>query len=785
MKRVVLTLVAALLSVTAMAQTCPVNINGISAQAAAVKGGAKDALPDWTPISQNVTATDINGNTISTADIMASGKAMVIDFSAVWCSWCWVMHQNGILDAIKTQLGNEVEVLWVEADPTTTPGQGITGGTGSQGDWTVIYNTSTPVPYPVIDDASFTNIIGGSSAISGYPTVVFVSPTGYWCDVYGTDWGFGPYNATDAVSAVTALLSSYPQAGEVPQVAINAKRAAFVNTPVPFSANIVSVDPIDSINWTFPGADNTTGTGATPTAPSWSTAGNYTVSCRVVNTTGGTTATHDIIIRDGWSWGDEMDYTEGGSFESAIGLQSGAVFEWGIIYPAELMAGRNYATKVSAYINVAGEYTVRIYQGGTSAPQTLLFEAPYTVSQTGQWYDFTLPGGVTLDPTKSMWVTLATTGYAAAYTTYNEDPNSSMLTLNGEWYTLSDATSGSYEGTWMIKTTTSAVAPAFDFLLSGPTAGNTGDALTFNVSGPADGTYSWTLDGATPATATGMTATATWAAGGNYTVTVNGTSAAGGSPVTRTLQVNITSCEITSLPYNEGFENGLGCWKTIDADGDGYIWMDQGFDGHSGNCIGSASFINNIGVLTPDNWLISPNFTVPYGGATLEWWEYGVDQNDYADHYSVYVSVNGGDQPSDFTSGLIFSGAPTAPKTWVKHSRNIDGGLAGRSVRVAFRHHDVTNMYWLLIDDLKITSGSTAAIDDINTINVDFYPNPVNDKLYISEEVNEVSVLDVNGRTVVSDKNTRVVDMSELSNGVYFVRVITDEGIATKKIVKK
>ena len=779
MKRVVLTLVAALLSIAAMAQTCPVNINGLSAMNAA-KGGAKDALPTWAPISQNVTATDINGNTISTADIMNSGKAMVIDFSAVWCSWCWVMHQNGILDAIKTQLGTDVEVLWVEADPSTTPGVGLTGGGSSQGDWTVLYNTTTPVPYPIIDDASFTNLIGGSSVITGFPTVVFVSPTGYWCDVYGTDWGFGPYSASDAVTAVSALLNSYPRAGELPQVAINGKRAAFVGTSVPFSATIVSVDPIDSINWTFTGADNPTGTGATPTAPTWSTAGNYTVSCRVVNSTGATTANHDITIRDGWSWGDEMDYTEGGEYVSAIGLQSGAEFEWGILYPAELMTGRSYATKVSAYINsgVTGTYTVRVYQGGTTAPQTLLYEYPFEVTQSGQWVDFNILGGLALDPTQSMWVTLSTSGYAACYTTYNEDPNSSLLTMNGTWYTLSDATSGYYEGTWMIKTTTSDVRPAFDFILSGPTSFVNGATKDFVINGPSDATYNWTLQGATPATATGLTASASWANPGTYTISVEGSLS--GTNLTKTLDVTVIDGSIT-LPFNETFEGDLAYWTAIDADGDGYTWMDAGFDGHNSNtAIGSASYINNIGVLTPNNWLISNPFQVPAEGATIEWWEYGVDNNDYADHYSVYVS-NGGDQPSDFTTA-IFTGEPTAPKTWVKHSRFIP---TTGNTRVAFRHHDVTNMYWLLIDDIKITAGNTAAIDDVNTAKVDFYPNPVNDKLYISEEVLEVSVVDVNGRTVANGKNTRVVDMSELSNGVYFVRVITDNGIATKKIVKK
>ena len=784
MKRFVLTLTAALLSFAAIAQTCPANNNGFSIQNPVVKPMTKD-LPEWHPISQNVTATDLNGNTISTASIMASGKAMVIDFSAVWCSWCWVMHQNGILDAIKSQLGSQVEVLWVEADPSTTPGQGLTGGTGSQGNWTVTYNTTTPVPYPIIDDASFTDLIGGSSVIEGYPTVVFVSPTGYWCDVYGTDWGFGPYSASDAVTAVSNLLTSYPQAGVIPQISISGKSGAFVNQAVQFSANIISVDNVTDISWSFPGANTTTATGATPAAVTWTTAGTYTVTLSVTNTTGTATATHTITIRDGWTWGDEMDYTDGGAYETSIGYGGNGDIHWGVMYPANLVAGRNYLTKASLFVNdgSTGNYELMIYQGGETAPQTLVYDGNYNVTESGHWVDFPILGGLTLDQTKSLWVTFHCNGvnYPATLTTYVEDPNTDLLNYNGEWVHLGAISS--FVNTWMIKATTSATRPAFDFEINGNSSFMMGETVEFSITGPSDATYNWTLQGATPASATGTTASASWATAGNYTITVQGTLT--GSAVTKNFDVTVIDGTIV-LPFNEGFENGLNYWSTIDADGDGYTWMDAGFDGHnSESAIGSASYINNVGVLYPDNWLISNQFAVPASGATIEWWEYGVDNNDYADHYSVYVAANGGNQPSDFTSGLLFSGAPTAPKTWVKHNRNISADLAGHTVRVAFRHHDVNNMYWLLIDYVKIVAGNSAGISETGAAKIDFYPNPVVDKLYISEVASEVSVIDINGRVLMNEKNVRMVDMSALTSGVYMVRVVTENGMTTKKVVKQ
>ena len=71
------------------------------------------------------------------------------------------------------------------------------------------------------------------------------------------------------------------------------------------------------------------------------------------------------------------------------------------------------------------------------------------------------------------------------------------------------------------------------------------------------------------------------------------------------------------------------------------------------------------------------------------------------------------------------------------------------------------------------------------------YPNPVNDKLYIETEVEieEVVVYDVYGRQQVietpSHQEVMTVEVSNLNSGVYFVMIKTNEGVVTKRLVKK
>ena len=76
----------------------------------------------------------------------------------------------------------------------------------------------------------------------------------------------------------------------------------------------------------------------------------------------------------------------------------------------------------------------------------------------------------------------------------------------------------------------------------------------------------------------------------------------------------------------------------------------------------------------------------------------------------------------------------------------------------------------------------------ISSFNV--YPNPVNDRLYIETEVEveEVVIYDVYGRqqelSAISGQQS-VIDVANLNSGVYFVKVVTENGEVVKRFVKE
>ncbi len=81
----------------------------------------------------------------------------------------------------------------------------------------------------------------------------------------------------------------------------------------------------------------------------------------------------------------------------------------------------------------------------------------------------------------------------------------------------------------------------------------------------------------------------------------------------------------------------------------------------------------------------------------------------------------------------------------------------------------------------------TLSATDINKQEVTLYPNPVKEVLHFSEEVSNIRITDLSGRTVkqISTKG-KSVNVANLANGVYIVTATTKAGkVITKKIVKE
>ena len=86
-----------------------------------------------------------------------------------------------------------------------------------------------------------------------------------------------------------------------------------------------------------------------------------------------------------------------------------------------------------------------------------------------------------------------------------------------------------------------------------------------------------------------------------------------------------------------------------------------------------------------------------------------------------------------------------------------------------------------------ITVGTTG-IGEILSKSISIFPNPVKEELKIESEnlkINSVEICDIAGKTLMSQMfRETTINVSLLPHGVYIVKIYTEKGIVTQKIVK-
>ena len=195
----------------------------------------------------------------------------------------------------------------------------------------------------------------------------------------------------------------------------------------------------------------------------------------------------------------------------------------------------------------------------------------------------------------------------------------------------------------------------------------------------------------------------------------------------------------SNILFADDFKNGIDQWTLIDADGDGHNWYGRTTQGNS--VAASESYRNNV-PLTPDNWLISPQVTLD---GMVSFWAKGTLSDFPAEHFAVFVSTTGTD-PADFTQ---VSEEFIATDTYIEYTADLSA-YAGQQGYVAIRHFNVTDMYYLVVDDFTILSSEEPGPwQTISTDNNSIVLNGLESGTYY--EVRVQSDCDIDGESVWSD----------------------------------
>ena len=326
-------------------------------------------------------------------------------------------------------------------------------------------------------------------------------------------------------------------------------------------------------------------------------------------------------------------YYDDGVNVDAIGLTNGGSFYWGVMFPSGSYTG-NAVTKVKMYDYAAHTGNIMIYQGGSSAPGTLVYTQAYACTGSESFVEWTLSSPVAVNPNQNLWIVMYNNDghYVAPVCDNTGNPNGRWISTDGSsWTDLASINALNY--TWMLRA---------------------------------------------------------------YLETINS--------------------------YNWDFESGMNGWTTIDADGDGNNWeyMIANSESHGHNnsngWIASASYVNNVGPLTPDNFFVSPLVNL---GGTFSFWACAQDASYPSEHFGVAVSTSGNTNPNNFTTIQSWTltakgvGAQTdetrsgnrSQGNWYQYTVNL-GNYAGQTGYIAIRHFGCTDMFRLNVDDATLTNST-------------------------------------------------------------------------------
>ena len=131
----------------------------------------------------------------------------------------------------------------------------------------------------------------------------------------------------------------------------------------------------------------------------------------------------------------------------------------------------------------------------------------------------------------------------------------------------------------------------------------------------------------------------------------------------------------------------------------------------------------------------------------------------------------------------------TYSKTYT-YTVNANWNVDNLTVVAFINNHDASNVNnrAILNANASKVNDLTVGISDNNESRTTVYPNPATDVLNVLSEnvIRQVEIYNVEGQLVkFSDGNVENIAISNLTEGLYFVKVITDNGTSTHKIIKK
>ena len=128
-------------------------------------------------------------------------------------------------------------------------------------------------------------------------------------------------------------------------------------------------------------------------------------------------------------------------------------------------------------------------------------------------------------------------------------------------------------------------------------------------------------------------------------------------------------------------------------------------------------------------------------------------------------------------------GEPPYPKACII----VDNGILANNNQYPYSEWTVYHPYmtYSYTDDVEACALNVTSFEE-NKISI--YPNPVSDILYFDTTdtvIEKVILFDLSGRKILEQNQVNTISVSDLQKGSYVLKIFTDKGVQTEKIIVK
>jgi hypothetical protein len=91
----------------------------------------------------------------------------------------------------------------------------------------------------------------------------------------------------------------------------------------------------------------------------------------------------------------------------------------------------------------------------------------------------------------------------------------------------------------------------------------------------------------------------------------------------------------------------------------------------------------------------------------------------------------------------------------------------------------------LFTDRIEEDCGGETGLEDLNAVEISFFPNPTNSKVTFNQAIERIELIDLVGKTLRTFRNESEINIEQLPAGVYYLRLTNNEKTTLRKLIKE